>query len=445
MVSSVTLPTTRGSGAGAVEYERAAGQLVDGRYQLLRPLGRGGMGEVWVARDGVLKTEVALKFLSRELDEELAEHLRQRFRFEAQVSALLAQATEDIARVHDVGNDGGSPYLVMELIAGRSLERVIDEQGAMTPALFLPIFTRLCGALEVAHAHGIVHRDIKPANVLVGASHRGGMRVVLTDFGIAKGGLGHLPLDRPKDTREGFMVGSPDYMAPEQFRGGSSSDRRIDLWTMGVLAYEALTGRMPFSGRTMPEMIVAITSGDYPAPTTLVHALPARVDGWFVRALAKDPAQRFGSPREMADSLRACFEPVAAAAPAPSPPARGRGSGSTKWLALAALVLVISAAAVAVLRTSDGDGVAAAPELEAQVAAATLTAAELVMPPSAPVAASAPAVVAPTEQGAPSTQADAPAASAVPTSRAGAPGAPRTPRSPARPVDPNPNEPSAVF
>src|SRR3954469_20939877 len=216
--------------------EGAVGQrLVAGRYRLHPPLGRGGMGVVWAAEDELLQRAVAVKevrFPPTVSDEE-RETLRERTMREARTAARLDHPCA--VRVFDVCEDDDQPFIVMELLAGRSLSDIVREDGPVSPAMTAEIGLCLLDALEAAHSAGIVHRDVKPGNVVV----RDDGRVTLTDFGIAS------TAGDPSITSTGLLLGSPAYISPERARGGSPQPAS-DLWSLGATLYTAVEGHPPF-------------------------------------------------------------------------------------------------------------------------------------------------------------------------------------------------------
>ncbi|APR84453.1 serine/threonine protein kinase [Minicystis rosea] len=283
------------------------GVIVGGRYQLVRKLGRGGMGEVWSARHVELYTEVALKFPAIMARGVAARIVHERFRFEAQIAAQLGLSTPHVVAVRDAGCDESGPFLVMEHVHGRTLRDLIDERGALSIELAATIVEQTAEALEIAHAFGVAHRDLKPSNLLLVDRADGATFVKIADFGIAKALRTDLSADLPEDTSGGMMVGSPAYMSPEQIGGGGPAAPG-DLWALAVMAYEAVTGRLPFEGRTFADLFVRLASGRHPRASSIQPALPAGVDAFFARALAKDPARRFRSARDVAQALRRVAE-----------------------------------------------------------------------------------------------------------------------------------------
>ncbi|WP_437819873.1 serine/threonine-protein kinase [Sorangium sp. So ce1078] len=288
----------RDAGRDETRAELAPGRLVAGRYRLVHPLGQGAMGEVWRAHDGVRRFDVALKFLVLPR-QNLAIDVMERFRFEAQVAAQLGRKTDLIVTVHDAGEDPeAGPYLVMEYVRGRSLRQLIQERGPLPAAELASLLCQIGEALSVAHGLGIVHRDIKPSNILLRVGRDGRLLAKIADFGIAKWIRQDLAADFPRQTAEGVVLGTPAYLSPEHTCDGHA-DPQLDMWALAVVAHVALTGKQPFAGRTIADVLASILAGERPSLSTLAPSAPLELESWFARAFALDPAERFPSIKPM--------------------------------------------------------------------------------------------------------------------------------------------------
>jgi eukaryotic-like serine/threonine-protein kinase len=263
------------------------GELFDGRYQILRKLGAGGMANVYLAEDQELGRRVAIKILNdrHANDEQFVE----RFRREAKNAAALSHP--NIVSIYDRGEAEGTYYIAMEYLDGRSLKELILSRGDAPIAVVVEYARQILSALRFAHRHGIVHRDIKPHNVLVD----GEGRVKVTDFGIARAGASQM-------TEAGSIVGTAQYLSPEQARG-ADVDQRSDLYSLGVLMYEMLTGEVPFAGDTPVEIAMKHLSQTPAPPSTKRVEIPPALDMVVMRSLAKDPRDRYQSADEMEADL----------------------------------------------------------------------------------------------------------------------------------------------
>ena len=273
------------------------GRVVAGRYALVDVLGRGGMGVVWLADDRVLERQVALKEVTFSLDlgDEERQILRERTMREARAAARLHHPC--VTTVYDVVEDRGKPWLVMERVAARSVEEILEDAGPMSPRAVATIGLDVLAALEAAHAAGIVHRDVKPANVLVGADGH----AWLTDFGIATT-TGDATLTG------GALIGSPAYMAPERVNGDEPRPE-VDLWSLGATLYTAVEGRRAFDRPESFATLMAVVSEE-PAPTRLAGPLEPVLRG----LLTKDPARR----STVAEARRGLEAVLSAEEPAPT-------------------------------------------------------------------------------------------------------------------------------
>ena len=275
-----------------------------GRYEIQGLLARGGMGAVYKARDPALDRVVAVKTVQAILlGTDQREEFMERFQREARAAGRLAHP--HIVSVHDFGLDEptATPFIVMEYVAGVSLETLLKENPRLPVAQALGIVEEVGSALEEAHAHGIVHRDIKPANVYL--DERG--RVKVGDFGIAR-------LDGSDLTEAGVSLGTPGYTAPEIVRGGVA-DARSDVFALGALAYRLLTGEKPFRGVTRETIAMDVLQWDPPPPSTVRPEVPAHVSAAVMRALAKSPAERTAGAAAFLQELRG----GEGAVPAPPP------------------------------------------------------------------------------------------------------------------------------
>jgi serine/threonine-protein kinase len=269
--------------------------LIAGRYEIRDSIGRGAFGEVFEAYDRVLGRLVAVKVMpiAQTLGPEGRESLR-RFQIEARAVSRLTHP--NIITVHDFGQGERFAWIVMELVIGETLTAALRRTGPPPLAETSRVICALLAALHAAHERGIVHRDVKPSNILLEMSLDEGLGAVrLSDFGIAR-------TDAEDRTAVGQMMGTPWVMAPEQLRG-ETVDRRTDLWAVGCILYEMLTGERPFSG-TMPGIFHRIQNEDPKPPTLLRAELPQAVDGLIARALAKAPDDRFATAEDMAAAVR---------------------------------------------------------------------------------------------------------------------------------------------
>jgi serine/threonine protein kinase len=274
----------------------SAGECIAGRYRLECPLGEGGMGSVWRARHLELDTPVAIKF--QHAHRTHSKGAAARFRREARAAARLR--SPHVVRVVDFGFDSGVPYLAMELLEGESLKARLERKLSPTIEEALEFTRQVASALDAAHGAGIVHRDLKPSNLFVVED---GQREVikLLDFGIAKWFEAEHATEITA-TEENLVLGSAAYMSPEQARG-ESVDRRSDVWSLGVVAYEMLVGITPFSGANIPDTLRKICSGSFAFPSRALGATFAAFDPVFAIAFELDTELRFASAGALSEAL----------------------------------------------------------------------------------------------------------------------------------------------
>jgi eukaryotic-like serine/threonine-protein kinase len=353
-------------------------RLVGSRYEVGELIGYGGMAEVHRGRDVRLGRDVAIKILRSDLARDPS--FLNRFRREAQAAAGLNYPA--IVAVYDTGEDptgpdGTSiPFIVMEFVEGRTLRDIIKSEGRLPPRRVMEIMSEVCGALDFSHRNGIIHRDIKPANVMI--TRAGAVKVM--DFGIARA----LSDNGATVTSTAAVIGTAQYLSPEQARG-ESVDARSDVYSSGCLMYELLTGQPPFRGDSPVAVAYQHVRESAPPPSAIVPGLPRALDSIVMKALAKNPMNRYQSSAEMRADLQLALaeRPVSAEAvltdaektqfiaranlpPTGPPPAEAAdeyaddGSNQRRagliWAAVVvALLLVIGIAAYAIVRTSGGD------------------------------------------------------------------------------------------
>jgi eukaryotic-like serine/threonine-protein kinase len=375
-----------------------AGGTLAGRYELGERLGSGGMSNVYRAKDLVLERTVAVKVLAEHLSDD--ERFVARFRREALAVAKLIHP--NIVQVYDTGVDEARRFIVMEYVEGRSGAQVLQRQGPIGPETAAEAGAQACAGLDYAHRRGIIHRDVKPGNLMIVGGPVGGgeMTVKLTDFGIARA------LEQTRITQVGSVVGTAAYLSPEQVRGEEATPA-TDVYALGVVLYQFLTGRLPYEGSTLAELAVRQQNESPLPPSTYNPEVPETLGAAVLRALEGDPSRRYASADELAAGLqrgmqgedvglpdegaattamlgsetatrrleetgRTEFRPapsptrrpapraperVAQPSASPRPPARPRRGGFgrlVRWLAaLVALVLVAAVVATAVIVTTD--------------------------------------------------------------------------------------------
>jgi serine/threonine protein kinase len=297
----MTLVTSPPMGAVGKDGGREAmglqpGQVLDGKYSVVRLLGEGGMGAVYEAEHTFLGRKVAIKILSKDFAHN-REAIR-RFYREAQAAARIGH--ENICEVTDVGQIVDSPYIVMQLLQGKSLSAAIVDAAPFPMGRAVDVASQMLDALGAAHEAGIVHRDMKPDNVFLTKIAGRDDFVKLLDFGISKV---RVAAGGTKLTQEGSVLGTPQYMAPEQARGEADVDGRVDIWAVGVIIYEMLTGRVPFDGPNYNKIIFDVVAAPIPRLRALREGITPELESVVMRAMERDLTKRFRTTAEFRDAL----------------------------------------------------------------------------------------------------------------------------------------------
>lgn len=283
-----------------VDHPLPSNSLVAGKYELVRRIGQGGMGSVWEGKHRTLGTRVAIKFIDREH----ADNQEARARFDREARAAAAIQSKHAIQIFDHGiTDDGKPFIVMEMLEGESLEDRLKRSSSLPLKEIATIVHQVCRAVQKAHDAGIVHRDLKPDNIFLCRSAEDDHETAkVLDFGIAKMEESGNP-GLSSGTKTGAVIGTPFFMSPEQARGLRGIDHRTDIWSLGVIAYRSVVGKLPFDGESVGDLLVKICTAPLPRPSQLQPSLPPDFDAWFARALAREPADRFASAFELSDAL----------------------------------------------------------------------------------------------------------------------------------------------
>ena len=290
---------------GAATVGPTPGALFAGRYDIRGTLGKGGMGVVYRAHDRQLDEDVALKVLRGDaLKDDPA--LIERFKQEIKLARRITH--RNVLRTHDFGEANGTPYISMEYLEGVTLKDLLRNRGALPVGIGLRVARQACAGLEAAHQVGVVHRDIKPHNMLI-LPETGELKIM--DFGISR--VSEVKGDAAGLTSTGVVMGTPDYMPPEQAQG-KTADFRSDIYSLGVVLFEIFTGRLPFDGANPMEVVVAHIQKAPPRPRALNPAVPAELEAVILRALEKTPERRYASVEELLAALSAISSRVEAAA-----------------------------------------------------------------------------------------------------------------------------------
>ncbi|EMR07564.1 Serine/threonine-protein kinase PrkC [Bhargavaea cecembensis DSE10] len=270
------------------------GKRISGRYEVLGLLGGGGMSTVYLAQDIILDRPVAIKVLRQDFSDE--NELRKRFQREALSATSLVHP--NIVNIYDVGEDGDLQYLVMEYVEGQTLKEYIKDRAPLAPAEAVEIMKQLCSGITAAHIHGIIHRDIKPQNILMDREGQ----VKLTDFGIA------MALSATALTRTNSVMGTVHYLSPEQARGGMATER-TDIYSLGIVLFEILTGKLPFSGESAVSIALKHLQEQTPSVRALRPEIPQSLENVILKATAKDSAARYPSADAMLRDLHTVLSP----------------------------------------------------------------------------------------------------------------------------------------
>ena len=285
--------------------ESFEGEIVGGKYRVGPLVGSGGMGTVWLGYHEHLGTRLAIKFIRPQF----AARADARRRFEIEARAAASVDSKHAVKVYDYGvNDAGLPYIVMEYLEGESLSEALIRRGPLPAREAAFIIAQASKALSKAHAASIVHRDLKPDNIflMTEAETEFGYSVKLVDFGIAKmldvDGPGKTGLKGP--TQEGSVIGTPNFMSPEQLTVGGNPNPLTDIWSLGACAYAAFTARIPFEGEVLGDIVLKVCVEPLPAPSKFAENAPPGLDAWFQRACHREAPKRFQSVEEMSEQLQ---------------------------------------------------------------------------------------------------------------------------------------------
>ncbi|HEY1340075.1 MAG TPA: protein kinase [Bryobacteraceae bacterium] len=316
-----TMPAGTATAPAAAMAALAPGSIVGERYEIVALLGEGGMGAVYKAMDHELDRVLALKVIKPQYAKQ-ADVLK---RFKRELVLARQITHRNVIRIFDLGLSEGLRFIIMEFVEGRELSSLVEERGKLPPEEAVGYVEQICEGLRVAHAEGVVHRDLKPSNVMIDPQGR----AIIMDFGIARA------LDTATLTNTGALIGTPVYMSPEQAKG-DTLDARSDLYTLGIIFYELLTGTVPFKADNLMTMLLKRCQEDAKSTIEIDASIPLRLNEIVMKLLARDPAKRYQTAQALLDDLRAYRTP-----PVVAPPARRIQA----WKAVAA-GLCLGAAAV---------------------------------------------------------------------------------------------------
>jgi serine/threonine-protein kinase len=303
-MSQAASPTTT---PAAAPEESLEGTVVGGKYRVGKLIGHGGMGTVWLGMHLVLNTRVAIKFIRPQF----AERPDARRRFEIEARAAANVKSKHAVQIFDYGvTESGLPYIVMEYLEGESLSETLVRRGPLPADEAARVIGQAARALQKAHDAGIIHRDLKPDNIFLATNVENAesdlpYTVKLVDFGIAKmldvGTDGPTPLGGP--TQDGAVIGTPNFMSPEQLTVGGAPGPLTDVWSLGACTYAAFTARIPFEGEVLGDIVLKVCIAPLPLPSEHNPQVPPGLDAWFARACNRDPTKRFQSATELSEAL----------------------------------------------------------------------------------------------------------------------------------------------
>ena len=293
--------TMSGNGAGE-EHLPKPGEILNGKYKIEKIIGKGGMGAVLAAHHELLGERIAIKFLLGEI----AQNPEAVARFNNEAKNAFKIQSEHVCRIMDVGNERGMPFMVMEFLNGEDLSQMLEKRGALPVEDAVDYVLQALEAIAQAHAFGIVHRDLKPANLFLHRRQDGSAIIKVLDFGIAKANTLGDAGGNHNLTSTKSMLGSPLYMSPEQLRSAKNVDARADIWALGVILYELLTGTVPFNGETLGELFIAILEQPPPPVSHKRPDVPQVLSDAVMRCLQRNIDTRFPNVAELAQALASC-------------------------------------------------------------------------------------------------------------------------------------------